>query len=1055
MSLSYVCLYDPNMPISMDPLHSDILQTLTEKWNIVQADRLSETLDGLQDGVFINLHAPYFPKHAWKSILSFLQRGGNLLSIGGAPFRTPVYQDGNGWIAEPEQTAYHQQLQIHECMTVNDERFSRFVANEERPLFADTVFAWEKEPTCSFVLWVTRNDDCPGEHGSAGSMDAHITPLVTAVSKDQREIGAPVVLLENTKGTFSGSRWLFVNQRLSEAFWNLSSVKQLTDWAEYCAQGVSEWWLKPSVACYDPGDRPKLTLQSQYLPQARHAYRNGTPLLRGSEYAEDRPITWLGELTLHDDSGNLLWEEKLELACGRELEVISFLPDILLEPGMYRATASLRSSLGEVRHLHQGFWCRDEALLRSGSFLTVSRDYFERDGEPMPIIGMTYMSSDVARKFIFLPNAAVWDRDMAQMKQAGINMIRTGIWTAYRHVMYVDGHPAEDVLRAIDAFFLTAKKHGIEVCFNFFSFAPELWEGSNPYLDPRSVEAQKRFIGAIVQRHRHSTHVHWDLINEPSVFDPKRVFAGPRSAKDKYEVAAFREWLKERYQGDIRLLQERWAMTPDQVPGFGAIVPPEPQDINFNSQDMIREKKGTRWLDYALFSMNMFNRWVYAMRDTISSFQPQQLVCVGQDEALASQRPSTFFYEGPVDYTSNHSWWMYDQIVWDSVFTKTPYKPNIIQETGIMYALTPDGMAMRSEEQLRNILERKYAYAFSTGCAGAIQWIWNTNFYMNNVNESNIGALRADGTEKPEADVSYDFGAFMKDTASLFKERELEPVVIIYPESNDLSNRRMAVEATSSASRVLAYELKSPFRALGELHLDALYVQPAQLIIVPSAHHLTDDALHKLLSFVEHSGATLLVTGPVGRNEYWQPTSRWDSLVGERQLHNILREECFLLEGDCIPLSYGGKKIMQVYKEIDSTVGTQACPSLIRRQIGKGTLLWIGLPVEWNDRPASIASLYDYAMKTAGIGQEMEWEEGQDISGIYGRRISFAAGDLYIFVSEYSQPVNVRISHPVHKHSYSFELESERTVMFATDEKGDIIAVYRPHEVDIDSHSAC
>lgn len=40
------------------------------------------------------------------------------------------------------------------------------------------------------------------------------------------------------------------------------------------------------------------------------------------------------------------------------------------------------------------------------------------------------------------------------------------------------------------------------------------------------------------------------------------------------------------------------------------------------------------------------------------------------------------------------------------------------------------------------MLERKYAYAFASGGAGAVQWIWNTNFYMDNANESQIGALR-------------------------------------------------------------------------------------------------------------------------------------------------------------------------------------------------------------------------------------------------------------------------------------------------------------------------
>ncbi|UUZ87024.1 cellulase family glycosylhydrolase [Paenibacillus sp. P26] len=183
---------------------------------------------------------------------------------------------------------------------------------------------------------------------------------------------------------------------------------------------------------------------------------------------------------------------------------------------------------------------------------------------------MTYMTSDVARKYLFLPNAAVWDRDMAQMKRAGINMIRTGIWTAWRQVMFIDGHAYEEVLRAIDAFILTAKRYDLELTFNFFAFTPEAWEGLNPYLDPRSIEAQKRFIASIVSRHAESKHVHWDLINEPSMFDPKRVFSGPRSAHDKFERAAFIDFLKERH-GSLRRLQERWNMTTEQLPSFEAV----------------------------------------------------------------------------------------------------------------------------------------------------------------------------------------------------------------------------------------------------------------------------------------------------------------------------------------------------------------------------------------------------------------------------------------------------------------------------------------------------
>lgn len=207
--------------------------------------------------------------------------------------------------------------------------------------------------------------------------------------------------------------------------------------------------------------------------------------------------------------------------------------------------------------------------------MTCGRDYFHKDGQPLPVVGMTYMTSDVARKFVFLPNVAAWDKDMAEMKRAGINWIRTGIWTAYRHIMFVDGHPSEEVLRAIDAFILTAKKHDLQVTFNFFAFTPESWEGENPYLDPRSVKAQKRFISALVSRHKQTTNVDWDLINEPSLFDPARIFEGPRPSGDRFEKAAFREWLRKRHQ-KIETLQERWNMTPDELPDFDAADIPEP-----------------------------------------------------------------------------------------------------------------------------------------------------------------------------------------------------------------------------------------------------------------------------------------------------------------------------------------------------------------------------------------------------------------------------------------------------------------------------------------------
>ncbi|WP_307728753.1 beta-galactosidase [Alkalicoccobacillus plakortidis] len=603
-----------------------------------------------------------------------------------------------------------------------------------------------------------------------------------------------------------------MNQRFDDTFWK-HGTDILNKLAWYTSEGVTEIWVKPGYASYYPGEVPTISVQLQSLA-----------LHQGKQQGKQ----WTLQLqVLKDGADKINFQEVVTIDESREWSNLRRTMPFQVEEGFYTIHVKALSTSGEIVHFNQGFWGFSETLLQEGSPLIANRDYFEKDGKPFPIVGMTYMTSDVARKFLFMPNALVWDQDMAQMKQAGINHIRSGIWTAWRQIMYVDGHPYEEVLRAIDAFVLTAKRHDLDLCFTFFAFTPELWEGKNPYLDPRSLEAQKRFIAAIISRYTKATHLHWDLINEPSMFDPKRIFSGPRSARDSFEIKAFQDWTKEKY-GTIRQVQEAWNYSSVELPSFEAITTPEHEDINFDVQDMRNPSKSLVWLDYTLFTMDMHNQWAEELSSTIHSINSDRLITVGQDEALRSQRPTPFFYESVVDYTTNHTWWQLDHLVWDGVFTKTASKPNLVQETGIMYLEQPDGLAKRTEEELRNILERKYAYAFSTGGAGAVQWLWNTNFYMDNVNESNIGALRADGTEKPEADVSYDFGSFMNETKELFVNRKLEEVAVIYPYSNDFSSRKLAFDATTNAVRTLSYELNTHARGFSEYHLEAMLENQAE-----------------------------------------------------------------------------------------------------------------------------------------------------------------------------------------------------------------------------------
>jgi hypothetical protein len=83
-------------------------------------------------------------------------------------------------------------------------------------------------------------------------------------------------------------------------------------------------------------------------------------------------------------------------------------------PGRYVVELSLlaeppydRDSGPEPRRTRGGFWVKDTALLGAGPKLGVGRDWITKDGKTFPIVGTTYMASDVHRYFVFEPPRAL------------------------------------------------------------------------------------------------------------------------------------------------------------------------------------------------------------------------------------------------------------------------------------------------------------------------------------------------------------------------------------------------------------------------------------------------------------------------------------------------------------------------------------------------------------------------------------------------------------------------------------------------------------------------
>lgn len=1010
-------IYNDDFPYSGARPEQEALEALKILGEMASPGQAAEKLRSNTYDTVVNLHGGYVLKEGWRELLAHLKRGGGLVNCGASAFRHPVRRINGEMIIEREQTAYHRDLGISNIFEVKRD-YARFEVNGDFDFGENVLPLFGDSPVSEFSVRFTHSMDKPLEHGSSGPMEATIRSLVFALSEDGRKAAAPVVLIENFRNEFAGGRWIFLNQDTRPGFWDKGGAGFLEKLANMASKPAAEIILRPAYASYYPGEQPAFLLQHQ------QAGGNAE-----SRIAFDIQVS---------KNGRELFRKQFSENISRSIAYRTLPVDFRAEEGYY-SIEMLTDIDGERRWHHSGFWGYDQKLLESGSRVKAEGDWFTKDGRVFPVMGMTYMAGDVHRKFLFVPNPAVWMDDFAFMRDSGINLIRTGTWTSFRNVMYVDGIAYEEVMRAIDAFILTAKTFDIEVVFNFFAFTPEQWEGVNPYLDPVSVEAQKRYVSAIVSRHARSANVSWDLINEPSACNPRKVFRGPQPNRDRYELAAWKEWLRERYH-TIGELQEKWNLSSSEAVCFDDIQLPEDVDLavveerNEVPYPPVGRIRSLMAADYGFFTNHVFDQWAREMAEAIRRIVPGQLVAVGQDHATSGRRPHPFFHGRYMDYTTVHTWWQLDDIYWDSAFVKIPGKPALAQETGTMYVEDNDEKNRRSEEDVRDILERKLAYAFAANTAGAIPWVLNTNLYMDDENEVHIGMLRPDLTEKPEYEVVRGVYSFIGRNAEKLGAPMREDVAVVFSFSNSYSNRTWANIATRKCARVLTFNMKKGFLGFGDYDLDK--IGNPKLIIFPSPRAIPDETWEALMKKAEE-GSTVLITGPVNYDGHWALADRSHDTGLHARLKSVSREETVILEGKSLRAVFDGQLIGWVDKEI--TGDTEA--TLYTVEKGRGKLLWCPLPVEMNREDDAVVELYKAACTEAGIRDELEFAS-DCMHGVFVKKLGTDIGSVYIVISEDGRDRRVEFTDRSNGAHLNFLLPAGRSIMVAADASGRLTDSY-------------
>ncbi len=968
------------------------------------SDLVFAGLEDLQGGHALDgadlLVLPYgsaVPVAAWPQIDAYLRGGGNLLVVGGQPLHVPVTGSAGAFTAQQPQDTFSRAL--------------GFLHTYTAPTAETAHFTW-RDGYSFFPSVEVKAQHCFVVEGR------QILGLGYLEGAEGTRLAAPVIASDRAAGPMLGARVVALDFDPQPGYWeSADGISLLRSSAGYARQGATSFSIEAQFSTVRPAEPPQLTLHLRLPRQVPKASDEDSDarveLLRGTQLVSS------ADVALHGSQADA------------DIPFHSPLP-----AGFYTVRA-VWSSAGHAREFAtNGFNVEDVSALESGPVLGVKGDFLSLDGKPFFPVGTNYFSTESnGWDFSGPRNAQVWEEDFADMERHGVSFVRTGVWMSNsKFVEQLTGEVNERFLRNFEAYLAAAQRHHIVVNFTFYAFVPHVGDFQrgggntqeppppNPYLDAGMLRAEHAYVTSVVRRFARVPWLCYDLINEPSFSNPRVVFHGNVPNGDPAESGAWHKWLKAHY-GQSDALAAAWSVPPSEVGNFDAVPLPEARDMNY---DRYGNAHQVRALDYNLFAQDSFSGWVRGMVQAIHEAGSSQVINIGQDEGGVTDRVLNQFYAtSGVSFTTNHTYWQDDALLWDSVAAKRPGIPNITGETGYQPVWAPDGTWRYDELTGLALEERKWVLGFAAGSSGALQWDWDR--------EVDFGMERSDGSAKLWENMMRDLGAFARDAAPYATGWQAPQVAIVLPQSLQLSvYNSEALAAQQTAVRVLHMYNHIAAYAVGEYQLDTL--GSPRLIVLPSPMGLTTEAWSALLDHVR-DGSVLLVTGPFDGDAHLHPSGRIAALgLKASTIPLELREETLRWPGSPLALSYGGLKTTTL-----SRLSLAGGSDWAEIPLGKGRILISSLPLELNDRLDPIAEVYAYALKAAQV--EPAYTTTIRDHGILICPTLLPHATLYALTSE-SNSTQVAFHDVRSNHDFIGELPPGRSALLLVGEDGKPLARY-------------
>ncbi len=244
------------------PAPDTLLQHVLPDAQLASTSELKDRLNSAK--LLVLPYGSAFPEDAWPEIYGYLQRGGNLLVIGGRPFTRAAYRDGSTWKLRDYSVRYTRPLMMDQYQDTPGSDGLKIESNPDIPL-AIPQFAWKHAFSPIIHLSAV---DLYNRSGSAGSIDSNLDALAWG-TKDGRRMSAPVIQIDHFRNGFDGGRWIFVDADLPADFFTSSNAAEiLTELSNRAWNGAEEFTVRPTLPLYLPSE--PIELDVTLWPQDSH-----------------------------------------------------------------------------------------------------------------------------------------------------------------------------------------------------------------------------------------------------------------------------------------------------------------------------------------------------------------------------------------------------------------------------------------------------------------------------------------------------------------------------------------------------------------------------------------------------------------------------------------------------------------------------------------------------------------------------------------------------------------------------------------------------------------